>query len=246
MNRQALMPLLYFSTFFLLLFAYTKLAGSLPLSVNSITTTKSDTFSVTGQGIVTVKPDIAKISIGVEANGVTAKAAQEESNSKINAVIAAIKNLGIEEKDIKTSSYNIHPQYDYVSGRSRISGYNANTNLSIKVRVIDKANEIIDAATTAGSNQIGNLVFDVDDRTAAEDEARKEAVSQAKSKAQQAAAAAGFSLGKIINYSESFNDTSPMPLRAVSLEKAENDSTTSLEPGSSEIKVTVTLHYEIR
>lgn len=232
--------------FFLTFFAYSKLAGPVSFSVNSVTTTKSDVFTVTGQGESVVKPDIAYTQVGIEATGSTVKQVQEKINSVINQVSKAIKDLGVKEEDIKTVNYRIHPNYDWTGGGQRITGYRASTSLSIKVREIDKINEVIDLATVNGANQVGSISFDVDDRAKAENEAREKAVAEAKRKAQEAARIAGFRLGKIINYQENADGYQPpIAYNRMALEEVAGGGATEVEPGSSEIKVLVTLSYEI-
>lgn len=234
--------------FFLSLFVYTKFAGPIPFSITNVTSNKSDAFTITGTGTVSVKPDIATVSVGVQATGTTTKEVQDNLNKNINAVSAAVKKLGVDEKDIKTSNYNMYPNYDYSSNRQKIIGYNASSNLTIKVRDIEKANSVVDAATTAGANIVGGISFDVDDKTKSEDEARKLAVADAKAKAEQAAKTAGFTLGKIINYQESSNNIRPLPMYA----KADTavglggGAPTELNTGSTDITINVTLSYEVK
>ncbi len=232
--------------FFLSLFAYTKLVGPIPFSVTSVTTMKTDTFSVTGEGKVTVSPDIAVVNVGVTAQAATAKAAQNQLNTLINAVSDAVKQVGVDAKDIQTSGYTIYPTQDYTDGRQRITGYQASSNLTIKVRDIEKANAVVDAATAAGANQVGGVSFDVDDKTKAQNEAREKAVTEAKRKAEAAASIAGFRLGRIINYNEDFGGI-PRPIPMMAETKAGLGSApTQLEPGSSEVSVVVSLSYEIK
>ena len=234
--------------FFILLFAYTKLAGPIPFSLNSVTTTKSDTFSVSGEGKVTMLPDIAVISVGVTAQAKTVTKVQQDLNTKINAMSAAIKKLGIDEKDIKTTYYNISPTYDYSSSSQRITGYQANSNLTIKARKIDTVNDVIDAATAAGANEVTGVHFDVDDKTKAENQAREAAVADAKSKAEAAATAAGFKLGRVTNYSEG-GGSGPRPMMydaEKALPVAAGGVPTQVERGTSELSVSVTLSYEIQ
>lgn len=233
--------------FFLLLFIYTKTVGPIPFSVNSVTTTKSDTFNVIGEGSVIAKPDVATLDVGIAAQAATVKAAQDQINAAINKVAEAIKKLGVEQKDIQTTNYNINPNYDFQAGTQRITGYSASTNLSIKVRNIDLVNQVIDEATANGANQVSGVSFDVDDKTKLENEARQKAVAAARKKAEDAAKIAGFRLGRIVNYSENFGGgPQPIPLRmavgAADAAKLE----TAVEPGSSEIRVIVTLGYEIQ
>ncbi len=233
--------------FFLSLFAYTKLAGPIPFSLSSIVTTKTDTFTVTGEGKSTAIPDIAVVNAGVTAQGATVAVVQENINSKTNAIIAAVKKLGIKSEDIQTTNYSVNPTYDYQNTTQRITGYTANNTINIKVRDTARANEVIDGATAAGANQIGGVSFDVSDKTKAENEAREKAIAQAKKKAETAAKAAGFTLGKVINYTEGVGGGMPGPMyaKADAVMNPER-SATQIEPGSSEITISVSLSYEIR
>lgn len=249
MLQRVLASIIPFLVFFVLLFIYTKLVGPIPFSVNSVSTNKNDTFNVSGEGKVLANPDVAIVTVGVVANGSSVKAAQDQMNLSINKVTDAIKSQGVDQKDIQTTNYSINPNYDYNSGTQRITGYQANTNLSIKVRDINKVNDVIDQATRNGANQVGGVVFDVDNKTALQNEAREKAVADAKSKAEAAANIAGFRLGNIVNYNENFGGVvPPMPVanRAFGIGSAEDAKLqTSVEPGSSEIIVSVTLSYEI-
>ena len=234
--------------FFVSLFLYSKFAVPIPFSITNVTSNKSEAFTVTGEGKVSVKPDIATVNVGVQATGTTTKEVQDNLNKNINAVSAAVKKLGVDEKDIKTSNYNMYPDYDYTGPRQRIVGYQASSNLTIKVRDIEKANSVVDAATAAGANTVGGITFDVDDKTKAENEARKIAVADAKAKAQLAATTAGFSLGKIINYQESTggNRIVPMYAKADVAVGLGAGAPTELNTGSTDITLTVTLSYEVK
>lgn len=246
MIRQIIPTLLVIIFFFLALFAYVKLAGPIPFSVNSVSTTKSDTFQVSGEGKVSISPDIAVLSLGVVANGATVKVAQDAINASINKISEAVKSLGVEKGDIRTTNYNINPNYDFTTGSQRITGYNANTTLTVKVKNLDKINDVIDAATKNGANQVNGLSFDVSDRTRAENEAREKAVSDAKKKAEQAAKVAGFKLGRLINYQENLGEPPIILQRGGSLAADVAETNTQVETGSTEITISVTLSYEVR
>lgn len=236
--------------FFLSLFAFIKLVGPIPFSVSSITTEKSDFFTVTGQGKVTVTPDIAIVSVGVASQGTSVKLAQKDLNTKMDAITKAVKQLGIDAKDIKTSNYSINPRYDYQSSTQRIIGYDANSSLTIKVRDMDKTNDVVDKATLNGANQVDGISFDVDDRAKSENEARVLAVADAKKKAELAAKTVGFTLGTIVNYSEGVNNGGPIPrmMYAKTAMEAGSDQTvpSTIEPGSNEIIIQVSLSYQLR
>mgnify|MGYP003392988302 CR=1 FL=1 len=247
MNTKLLfLPIIGATTFFVLLFSFTKIFGPIPFSVNSVVTTKSTTFDVTGEGKVSAIPDIALINVGVFSQAPTVKQAQNLLNKNINQVSDAIKNLGIDKKDIQTSNYNITPSYDFSGSSQKITGYLASSNLSIKVRQIDKANSVIDEATANGANQVGGINFDIDDKTKLEDEAREKAVAAARKKAETAAKIAGFRLGRIVNYSESqLGFLRAVPMMALADTKSQG-APTEVEPGSTDITVSITLSYEIQ
>lgn len=230
---------------FAVVFVFVRVSGPLPLWVNSVVTQKTDSFSVSGEGKITIPPDQASVTIGVSSQASTVAAAQTQLNTNINSVTEAIKALGISRDDIKTQYYNISPNYDYSEGQ-RISGYSASTNLIIKVKDLDKTNSVIDTAAANGANQVGGISFELSDPSEAQNQARQMAVDEAKQKAQQAANIAGFRLGRIINYSESFGGEYPRPYAALDVAKAEGSSVaTDIQPGTSEVIVNVSLSYEL-
>lgn len=245
-SRILILPVIGVTTFFILLFTFTKVFGPIPFSINSVNTTKSTTFDVTGEGKVTSIPDAAMITIGVQESGLTVKEAQNKLNSSINKVSEVVKKLGIDSKDIQTTNYNINPEYDYSNDSQRIKAYSANTNLQIKVRQLENVNSVIDIATANGANQIGGISFDINDKSKLENEARQKAVLETKKKAADASKIAGFKLGKIINYSENIGSSSLPPIRAMAIEKAIGGAPTKVETGTTDITVSVTLSYEIQ
>lgn len=233
--------------FFLSLFLYSKLAGPIPFSLISTVTNKTDVFSVSGEGKVVAKPDIAYVSVGIEKSANTVEQAQIQINEVNQKIVEGLKKLGINaEKDIKTESYLINPNFDWNSGRQKITGYTASTNLSVKVKKIGQINDVIDAATNGGANRVSGISFDVEDKEKLQETARQDAVAQAKRKAEQAAKAAGFKLGRIINYSESAGGVFPQPLyNRADLKVASESPATEIQTGSQEIKITVSLSYQI-
>lgn len=233
--------------FFIGLFAFTKLVGPIPFTVSSVVTQKTDVFTVQGEGKSTVKPDIAYATAGFTTTAPTVKQAQGDLNTNINRVSDAIKKLGVDAKDIRTSNYSIYPTYDYKATPRRITGYSASSSLRIKVRALDRVNDIVDAATANGANEVGGISFDVEDKSKAENMAREEAIAEAKKKADVASKAAGFSLGRIINYSENFGGPGPVRYDMKAARPMSGGGTeTNIETGSAEITVSVMLSYEIR
>ncbi len=237
--------------FFLGMFAYAKWGPALPLSVNQITTTKNNLFTVSADGKTFVKPDIADVSIGFTASGTSVTQVQTQANQTINKITADIKQLGIADADIKTTNYNLRPNYNYNSGSQQITGYVVDVNLDIKVRDFAKVNSVIDTATSDGANQVGGVNFTLDDPTLekAESEARNQAIDKAKQKAEEIASQTGITLGRIIDVQENnAAQPRPYPMVAMSAGKAAGtpDQATQVQPGQNEVDITVSLSYETR
>lgn len=231
--------------FFILLFLFFKFGPKIPLSV--ISQQKGEPFVVTGEGKVSVTPDIAIINLGVEESGVSLKQVQDSVNKKSKNLVDSLKKLGVGEKDIKTTSYNIYPQYNYQGTTPQITGYQVSIDYQVTIRDLDKVNEALVIATQNGANIAGGISFEVNDETKNTklQEAREEAVGKAKEKAEGLARAAGISLGKIINVSESQGGNYPGPMALLEKSGAEI-SQPDIQPGETELSVTVSLSYEIR
>ncbi len=207
-----------------------------------------NTISVLGEGRVVAKPDIGKINLSVISRAATVAAAQKDNTEKSNNVIKAIKDLGVKEEDLKTISYTIYPRYQYASGRNDIIGYEITQSLEIKIRDLEKVSQILEKATSAGANQVGSLDFTFDDSEKIKSEARQKAIAQAKQKAQDLASSLGVSLGKVVNFSESYSDgTNPVPMYAdkEALGVGGGGAAPEIQTGQNEIVVYVTLNYEI-
>lgn len=244
--KEIKIPLFTVLFIFLGFFLYTKLFGAIPFSINSIQTTKTNLFTTQGTGKATEVPDTAFISMGITKSASNVIDAQKQTNEVTNTIINDLKNLGIEDKNIKTTNYSVNPEYRYDLGKQNITGYTVTQNLEVKIKPIDKANQIVDKVTSDGANLVGGISFVLDDNVykKLENKAREEAVKNAKEKAQSLANAAGIKLGRIIDVSENFSP--PIAFRSQAaglvLEKA-NDQTT-LTPGENTVNVTVTLSYE--
>ncbi|OGH17606.1 MAG: hypothetical protein A3C22_00620 [Candidatus Levybacteria bacterium RIFCSPHIGHO2_02_FULL_37_10] len=239
-------PLLTIFFIFLGFFVYTKLAGPIPFSVNSIQTTKTNLFSVSGAGKATGIPDTAQISVGVTKTASTVNTAKDSVNSSANKIIDDLKKLGIPDKDIETTNYSINPNYDYALGKQTINGYTVTQTLEINIAPIDVANKAVDTATADGANLVGGINFTFNDKTKKdlENKARTEAVKMAKEKAGSLAKATGIRLGRIVDVQESGNFEPRPIMMAQGLELKSED--TQLQPGENSITIDITLSYETR
>lgn len=234
--------------FFALLFVFSKWGPAIPFSV--LSQSRGEPMVVTGEGKATAIPDIAKVSAGIQDSGTSLTQVQNSVNKKSQTLVDSLKKLGIEEKDIKTSSYNIAPQQDYQADPPRITGYQVSVNYQVTVRDIDKVNDVLTTVTAAGANLIGGVSFDLSDgaKLKAMDVARQDAVAQAKENAKSLAKASGVTLGKIINVSETTNgQPRPLALPVSAGGIAEKSAIQpDIQPGEAEIDLTVTLSYEVR
>jgi len=243
----------FFTVLFIVLglIFYTKIFGPIPFYVNNIQTTKTNLFHAQGTGKAVAAPDTATISLGVTQDALTVADAQNKVNLTINKIIDDIKKLGIEEKNIKTQNYSVYPKYNYTLGANKINGYTVSQNLEIKVKPIGKINQIIDAATAGGANIINQATFGFSDelKKKLEDQARQEAVKDAKTKAEGLARAAGIKLGRVIDVRESTTDyiIRPMMEKTTPIEgtdSAEPQPPTTITPGENTVSSTVDISYE--
>ena len=225
-----------------------KYIGPLPLSITQTTTQKQSTFDVTGESKISTIPDRAMVSMGITVNEPTVKQTQDKANTIINGINTELGKLGIEKKDIKTDNYNLYPNYDYREGQ-KITGYNVNANLTVSLTDFSKLNQAIDAATKVGANQIGGISFTLSDekKKEVENDARKEAIDNAKVKAESLSKLAGMRLGKIVNVSERPNYNGGreiMPMMAKAQDGMGGGAPTNVEPGSTSFNYSVTISYE--
>ena len=225
----------------------------------AIDPSQTRSFTVSAEGKTVVVPDVAKISFTVLTEGGTnLEALQNVNTEKMNAVISYVKEQGVEDKDITTQSYYVQPRYQYyncygqLSGEvcppAEIVGYTVQQTAQMKIRDFSKTGELLSGVVRNGANTVSQLSFSVDDRTAAENEAREEAVAKAKEKAKAIAKAGGFSVGRLLTIQESGGAQPYYPIYAedAGFGKGGASSVLSVEPGSQDITVNVTLVYEIR
>ncbi len=241
-------PLTLLISFFVLLFLFGKFGPNLPLSI--ISQEKGEPLIVSGNGKATAVPDIAKITLGVEESGSSLLDVEKSVNTKSQALVDSLKKLGVGEKDIKTISYNVSPDYDYRSQPAKIIGYRVSTTYEVKVKDFDKVNAVIAKATEVGVNMVGGIAFEVNEdiKNKLLDEARKEAVNEARQKAESLAKAAGITLGKIINISEA-QGFEPRPIALMEKSGIGGDiqvTEPEIVPGETELSVTVSLSFELR
>ncbi|MCX6045263.1 MAG: SIMPL domain-containing protein [Chloroflexi bacterium] len=190
---------LLFSTLVLGLFGLFRVPA---VKAQDATTSTPRTITVVGEGKVSIKPDMALATIGVEVIKPTVKEASAENKATIAAVLEALKAQGIAEKDIQTSGFSIYAERYNQDGASEQIRYHVSNNVSVVIRNLDKVGDTLDAAIEAGANNIYGVNFSVSDPTKLESETRAKAIDNAKAKAADLAKLTGVTVGDVVSVSE--------------------------------------------
>jgi uncharacterized protein YggE len=201
------------------------------------------TITVAGTGTITVVPDIAHVGVGVTITKPTVKAAREAAAKSMTAIIAAVRALGVDEKDIKTTGLNLYPQYNNGTP-PKVVGYTISEQVQVTVRDLDKTGDVVDAAMAKGATDTSGIWFDVADPAKAMNEARSSAVEAARASAQAMAAAAGVNLGSVVSISES-QASFPYPYAERAAGAADVGTPTPVKPGTQDVQAMVTVVFEI-
>lgn len=214
---------------------------------------------VSGEGKAYGKPDVAIINLGAHTEATKSQDAVNQNNKIMDAVVKSIKELGVEDKDIQTTFYNLTPNYEYeapalnrelyppYSGKRIISGYSLDQQIQVKIRNFDKINEILDKATSEGANTVSQLQFTIDDMEKLKSQAREKAINRAKEKANSLLSQAGLRSMQIVNVSEGYMP-GPGPFLRQEYAKAADESSVApqIQTGQLEVYSTVTLTYRVR
>jgi uncharacterized protein YggE len=241
--------------------------GQLFLQNKAISQQNNYQITVSGEGKIYVKPDVAVVNLGVTTDGDTVAEATKSNTEKMNAVIESVKAQGVDEKDIQTTNYSLSPVYEtittpvaydlkaeiYISSiaptrtSSKVTGYKISQNIEVKVRNFEKVGDILSKATGSGANQVGDLQFTIDNPEQFREQARASAIEKAKANAQNLAKTSGVKLGKIINVYENYY---PVYSSAKGMGGATMDSAVPvvpvIQPGQQEVTVTINLTYQVK
>lgn len=220
--------------------------------VMPVMATERDTVCVSAESAVTVVPDLTDLSFGVITEAEDAMAAQQENTEKIASITEKLKELGVDEKYIKTSYFNIYPRYDYSKG-AEITGYEVNTTLEVSSQQVSLAGAIITACVEEGVNNVNNVKYTCSGYDEAYQEALKKAVADARKKAEALAEAGGKTLGTVNTIAEGYqNTTYRMTTNDAMYDAAETEmavaykeagSSMDFMPGEAQIKASVTVTW---
>jgi hypothetical protein len=199
------------------------------------------TVTVTGTGRIATAPDIARLRLGVAVTRPTAGAAQADAAAAMTAVLGALRDAGVGERDLRTSGLGLQPVMDYrADGGPVLRGYEVRNAVIARLRDLDRLPVAIDAAIAAGATTLEDVHFDVEDRAAAEAAAREAAVADALARASALAAAAGASLGPVLAVVEAgATPPTPFPVARGARLMAAEMAPTPVEAGESEVAITV-------
>lgn len=206
------------------------------------------TINISGEGKVLAKPDVGTVNLSVVASSLDASLAQNEATGQINKIMNFLTKSGIEEKDIKTISYSISPQYDFPKGKRKFLGYEVRQTAQVKIRDINKVGAVVSGTAEFGAIEIGELRFTVDNEEALKAEARVKAIADAKAKAKILAKDLGVRIGAIVSFSEYGG---PVPIYGYAAGFGaggdfEKSVAPSIPTGENEIISNVNITFEIR
>jgi uncharacterized protein len=196
--------------------------------------------TVTGEATIAVAPDTAMMRIGVSSQDKTAREASETNAKQMTAVLNAIKGAGVGDRDIQTSRLSLQPQYDpNKGGTARLTGFQASNQVTVRIRDIDKLPSILDRAISAGANEMSGIEFVVSEQSKLLDQARDDAIADARRKAELYAKAAGAKLGHVVSIAEEGSAPPPRPMQAM------RAGAVPIAPGEQTLRAMVTVSYEL-
>jgi uncharacterized protein YggE len=197
--------------------------------------------TVYGQATIAAVPDTASIRLGVSSRAKTAQEAGEANAKQMAALIGAIRNDGVAEGDMQTSRLSLQPQYDGgKDGVSHLTGFQATNQITIKIHDIGRLPMLLDRAIAAGANEMSGIEFEVSDQSKLLDQARAQAIEDARRKAELYARAAGAKLGRVVAIAEEGVPAPPRPLQMLRA-----GAPVPVAPGEQTLRVAVTVSYEL-
>lgn len=207
-------------------------------------------ISVQGTGEIQAKPDIAQITLGV-TTGVqpSAKEANDMLATKFQGVVAAVKQLGVADEDVKTTNLAVNSVYDYTGGKQVLRGYEASQQIEVKIRTLDTIGEVVSQTTAEGVNQVGGVTLTMDKQEKLQEQAERVAIEDAQRKAKELAKQLGVKMGRVKYYSviNPYPDSPPIPLaRSADMAVAEVAPVTPVPTGSQTITANVSVTYELK
>lgn len=205
--------------------------------------------TTSGQASVRLAPDRAWVTVGIESRALKPQEAQKKAALAMQAVHQKLESLGIPKDAIRTVAFNLNADWDYTNNRRVLRGYVVSNHIEVKVDALDRLADVLDQSIAAGANAIHGVRWDLQNRDRVERDALRQAVDDAKQRAEVAVAAAGATLGPVLRISEQRYEARPMPrdMMMASLKAGEAEAPeTPISPGEIEVRATVTVSFSIR
>ena len=207
---------------------------------------EADSVSVSGVGRVMLTPDRASFSAGVQTLAASVQVALQENSARVTAIVAALRKLGLADKDIRTSQVSIYPQQDHQSGKQpRITGYQVSNTVTVTLAKPAEAGRFLQAVVDAGANTVSGVSFSVSDPARGRDQALQAAYADARSKAETLAKASGRSVGRALFISEG-SAVMPPPRPMAYARGLEMQASVPVEPGEEELTFSVSVTFELK
>jgi uncharacterized protein YggE len=201
----------------------------------------------TGEGVVKMAPDRVWVTIAAESRAKSPREAQRANSDAMKAVLDKLKALGLPADAIRTSGYDLQPQFDYVNGRQSLREYVARNTIEVRVDEVTRAGEVLDAAVGSGATSVSGVRFDLKDRGGAEREALKKAVADARGRADAAAAGAAMRVDRVVKIEEQrVIMPEPRPMMMARQSMVADAAGPPMSPGELEIRATVTMTSSIK
>ncbi len=201
----------------------------------------------TGEGVVKLTPDRAWVSIAAESRARSPRDAQRANAEAMKAVLDKLKAMGLPAEAIRTSGYDLQPEYDYANGRQTLRDYIARNSVEVRLDDIGRAGDVLDAAVGSGATSVSGIRFDVKDRDGAEREALRLAVADARARANAAAAGAGLRVERVVRIEEQrVMIPEPRPMSMTRTLAMQADAAPPISPGELDVRATVTMTSAVK
>lgn len=207
---------------------------------------RATTLNLNATGESKAAPDMATITLGVSVQAPSAAQAMALNAQRMSDVVAALRRQGLADADIQTSNLSLNPQYVYAQNQpAKLTGYQANNDVSIRVKDLRRLGAVIDAVTAAGANQINGIGFGLSSPAAAENDARREAVKALTARAELYAQATGYHVARLVNLSEGGGYQPPAPRAFMAGFAKSAAPSTPIEAGELTVRIDLQAVYEL-
>ena len=201
----------------------------------------------TGEGVVKLAPDRVWVNIAAESRARAPKDAQRLNAEAMKAVLDRLKALGLPADAIRTSGYDLQPEFDYANGKQTLRDYVARNAVEVRVDDIARAGEVLDAAVGSGATSVSGVRFDLKDRSAAERDALRKAVADARGRAEAAAAGAGMRVDRVVRIEEQrVMIPEPRPMMMARQSMMAEAAQPPIAAGELEVRATVTMTSSLK